>query len=106
MGQYVPAVNGDRQPLCQLGDQFTGSVDLPRRGRILAEFSIFAVMWQRAAGAAEGDTNGAGVAVPGVAFKLGELGAGLVNAAVGVDVEVVIVVKLAVASCRPVQVDL
>ncbi|MCD7875192.1 MAG: hypothetical protein LUH17_09695, partial [Acidaminococcaceae bacterium] len=80
--------------------------DLPRRGRILAHFSIFAVMRQCAAGAAEGYPNGAGVAVPGVAFKLGELGTGLVNAAVGVDVEVVIVVKLTVASCRPVQVDL
>ena len=106
MGQYVPAVNRDRQSLRQLGDQFTGRVYLLCRGRVTAQFSIFAVMWQRAVGAAEGDTDGAGVAVPGVAFKLGELGAGLVNAAVGVDVEVVIVVKLAVASCRPVQVDL
>ena len=36
----------------------------------------------------------------------GELRAGLVNAAVGVDVEMVVVVKLAVTSCGPVQINL
>ena len=51
-------------------------------------------MGQRAAGAAESDTDSAGIAVPRMAFKLGELRAGLVNAAVGVDVEMVVVVKL------------
>ena len=63
-------------------------------------------MGQRAAGAAESDTDSAGIAVPRMAFKLGELRAGLVNAAVGVDVEMVVVVKLAVMSCGPVQIDL
>ena len=41
-----------------------------------------------------------------MAFKLGELRAGLVNAAVGVDVEMVVVVKLAVTPSSPVQIDL
>ena len=42
-----------------------------------------------------------------MAFKLGELRAGLVNAAaVGVDIEVVVVIDLPVAACRPVQIDL
>ena len=41
-----------------------------------------------------------------MAFKLGELRAGLVNAAVGVDIEVVVVIDLPVAACRPVQVEL
>ena len=53
-------------------------------------------MGQRAAGAAESDTDSAGIAVPRMAFKLGELRAGLVNTAVGVDIEMVVVVKLAV----------
>ena len=55
-------------------------------------------MGQRAAGAAESDTDSAGIAVPGMAFTLGELRAGLVNTAVGVDIEMVVVVKLAVTS--------
>ena len=63
-------------------------------------------MGQRAAGTAESDTDSAGIAVPRMAFKLGELRAGLVNTAVGVDVEMVVVVKLAVTSCGPVQIDL
>ena len=66
-----------------------------------------AVMWQRAVGAAESDTDSAGIAVPRMAFKLGELRAGLVNAAaVGVDIEMVVVVKLAVTPGGPVQIDL
>lgn len=40
-------------------------------------------MGQCAAGAAESDTDSAGIAVPRMAFKLGELRAGLVNTAVG-----------------------
>ena len=71
--------------------------------------SVFlpAVMWQRAVGAAESDTDSAGIAVPRMAFKLGELRAGLVNAAaVGVDIEMVVVVKLAVTPGGPVQIDL
>ena len=63
-------------------------------------------MGQRAAGAAESDTDSAGIAVPRMAFKLGELRAGLVNAAVGVDIEMVVVVKLAVTPGGPVQIDL
>ena len=75
-------------------------------GRKLAELSIPAVMGQRAAGTAESDTDSAGIAVPRMAFKLGELRAGLVNTAVGVDVEMVVVVKLAVTPGGPVQIDL
>ena len=63
-------------------------------------------MGQRAAGAAESDTDSAGIAVPRMAFKLGELRAGLVNTAVGVDIEVVVVIDLPVAACRSVQVEL
>ena len=63
-------------------------------------------MGQRAAGAAESDTDSAGIAVPRMAFKLGELRAGLVNAAVGVDIEMVVVIKLAVTPGGPVQIDL
>lgn len=64
-------------------------------------------MGQRAAGTAESDTDSAGIAVPRMAFKLGELRAGLViNTAVGVDVEMVVVVKLAVTPGGPVQIDL
>ena len=63
-------------------------------------------MGQRAAGAAESDTDRAGIAVPGMAFKLGELRAGLVNTAVGIDVEMVVVVKLALTPGSPVQIDL
>ena len=64
-------------------------------------------MGQRAAGTAESDSDSAGIALPGMAFKLGELRAGLVNAAaVGVDIEMVVVVKLAVTPGGPVQIDL
>lgn len=63
-------------------------------------------MGQCAAGAAESDTDSAAIALPRMAFKLGELRAGLVNAAVGVDVEMVVVVKLAVTPGGPVQIDL
>ncbi|WP_418804157.1 hypothetical protein [Phascolarctobacterium faecium] len=77
-----------------------------RCGRVTAKFSIGAVVGQRAQSAAQSDTDCAGVALPRMAFKLGELRAGLVNAAVGIDIEVVVVVQLAVTSCCPVQIDL
>ena len=54
----------------------------------------------------ESDTDSAGIALPRMAFKLGELRAGLVNTAVGVDIEMVVVVKLAVTPGGPVQIDL
>ena len=63
-------------------------------------------MGQRAAGTAESDSDSAGIALLGMAFKLGELRAGLVNTAVGVDIEMVVVVKLAVTPGGPVQIDL
>ena len=68
--------------------------------------SVSLPLWGSAAGAAESDTDSAGIAVPRMAFKLGELRAGLVNTAVGVDVEMVVVVKLAVTPGGPVQIDL
>ena len=89
-----------------LGGLLTCGVYLAGCGRKLAEISIPAVMGQRAAGAAESDTDSAGIAVPRMAFKLGELRAGLVNTAVGVDIEMVVVVKLAVTPGGPVQIDL
>nr|WP_293726450.1 hypothetical protein [uncultured Phascolarctobacterium sp.] len=92
MGQYVPSVDGDIKPLRQLGDQLACGVYLFSRGRVTAKFSIGAAMGQCSLGAAQSDTDSAGVALPRMAFKLGELRAGLVNAAVGVDIEMVVIV--------------
>lgn len=56
--------------------------------------------------AAQGDGDAAAVAAPGVAFVLQQAASSAVDCAVGVDIEVVVVIDLPVAACRPVQIDL
>ena len=56
--------------------------------------------------AAQGDGDTAAVAAPGVAFVLQQAAASAVDCALGVDIEVVVIIDLPVAACRPVQIDL
>ena len=76
-----------------------------RRGK-LPQVGIIAVVGLRPQPAAQGDGDTAAVAAPGVAFVLRQAAAGAVDCAVGVDIEVVVVIDLPVAACRPVQVEL
>lgn len=71
-----------------------------------AQIGVVAVVSQCAQPAAQGDADAAAVAFPGVAFLFGQAVAGAVNGAVGVDVQMVIVIDLSIAACRPVQIDL
>ena len=75
-----------------------------RRGK-LPQVGIIAVVGLRPQPAAQGDGDTAAVAAPGVAFVLRQA-AGAVDCAVGVDIEVVVVIDLPVAACRSVQVEL
>ncbi|MDO5380964.1 MAG: hypothetical protein Q4E98_08860 [Acidaminococcaceae bacterium] len=83
--------------------QFVG---LRRRRGIGPQFGVVAVVGLCAQPAAEGDADAACVAPPGVAFAFGQAGAAAIDRAVGVDVQVIVVVGLSIAACRPVQIDL
>ena len=54
-------------------------------------------------GTAEGDTNGTGVAMPGVLFRIMQRSAGEVNFAMLINVYVVSVKDLAILAAGPVQ---